>query len=113
MKPSKETYVDQSNVVRMELPIDWQYPKDLSSRYATHLVVQHTEHEFVLSFFEILPPAIFGAPEVVTAKIEQMTSIEAECFARIVVAANRMPEFVRVLQENLERYRSREDLEED
>ena len=105
--------MEQSKEVRMKLPIDWQIPKDLSSRYATHLVVQHTEHEFVLSFFEILPPTLFGAPELVSAKMEQLKSIEAECFARIVVAANRMPGFVAVLQENLEKYRSREDIEEE
>lgn len=113
VKLSKEDFVEQPKAVRVELPIDWQFPKDLSSRYATHLIVQHTEHEFVLSFFEILPPTIFGSPEAISAQLEQLSSIPAECVGRIVVAAERMPAFVAVLQENLERYQSREFLEED
>ena len=105
--------MEQPQSVRVELPIDWQFPKDLSSRYATHLIVQHTEHEFVLSFFEILPPTIFGPPEAVSAKLELLSAIPAVCVGRIVVAADRMPAFVAVLQENLERYQSRSLLEED
>lgn len=105
--------MEQPQAVRVEMPIDWQFPKDLSSRYATHLIVQHTEHEFVLSFFEILPPIIFGPPEAVNAQLERLSAIPAECVGRIVVAADRMPAFVAVLQENLERYQSRALLEED
>ncbi len=99
--------MEPSNEVRLELPIDWQFPGDLSTRYATHLIVQHSEHEFVLSFFEILPPTIFGSPEAVSAQLERLSSIPAECVGRIVVAANRMPAFVAVLQENLQQYQSR------
>ncbi len=105
--------MEQPQSVRLELPIDWQFPKDLPSRYATHLIVQHTEHEFVLSFFEILPPTIFGPPEAVSAQLERLSAIPAECVGRIVVAADRMPAFVAVLQDNLERYQSRTLLEED
>lgn len=105
--------MEQPQAVRVELPIDWQFPKDLSSRYATHLIVQHTEHEFVLSFFEILPPTIFGSPEAVSAQLERLSSVPAECVGRIVVAADRMPAFVTVLQENLKRYQSRALIEED
>lgn len=105
--------MEQPSEVRLELPIDWQFPNDLSSRYATHLVVQHTEHEFVLSFFEILPLPIYGSPQAVSAQLERLSAIPAECVGRIVVAADRMPAFVAVLQENLQRYQSRALFEED
>lgn len=105
--------MDQPKTKRLDLPIDWQFPKGLISRYATQLIVQHTEHEFVLSFFELLPPTIFGPPDQVNTKLEELNSIPAECLARIVVAADRMPAFVNVLQDNLERYQARELIEED
>lgn len=104
--------MSEQKVIKLELPIDWQFPAGLVSRYATHLIVQHTEHEFVLSFFEVLPPTVFGPPEQVNSKIDALASIPAECVARIVVAADRMPSFVQVLDDNLERYQAKEYQEE-
>lgn len=81
------------------------------SRYATHIVVQHTEHEFIISFFEVQPPVLLGMPEEIEARLEQIESIRADCVARVIVAAERMPEFVRVLQDNLDTYPSRKESE--
>lgn len=92
------------------VPIEWHVPENIVSQYATNLVVQHSEHEFRLYFFEIQPPLLLGTPEERQAKLEQIESVRAECVARIIVAAERMPEFVRVLQENLDRYLSKEEL---
>jgi len=55
------------------LPIKWQIPEDLISRYATNLVVQHTEHEFTISFFEAEPPILLGTPEDSTLAIQEST----------------------------------------
>lgn len=87
-----------------EVPIAWIVPDDLVTRYATNIVVQHSEHEFFLSFFEADPPIILGSREEALATIEQLGSLKAKCVARIVVAPKRMREFVRVLQANLEKY---------
>lgn len=88
------------------LPIEWYFPEGLTSRYATNLVVQHTEHEFTLSFFELRQPVVLGSPEERKAKLEQIHSVRAECVARVIVSAGRMPEFLGVLQKQLEIYRS-------
>jgi hypothetical protein len=85
-----------------ELPIEWHFPGDITSRYATNLVVQSTEHEFTISFFEIRQPILLGSPEDRKIQLEQMKSVRAECVARIIVGAERMPEFVRVLQERVD-----------
>ena len=85
-------------------PIEWYFPEDITSRYATNLVVQHSEHEFIISFFEVERPVVVGPPEYVEARLKEITSVRANCIARIIVAAERMPEFVRVLQLNLEKY---------
>ena len=88
------------------LPIEWHIPEGLVSRYVSNLVVQHTEHEFIISFFEILPPLVLGTPEEQQAKLTRMNAIPAECVARIIVSAEQMPTFVQVMQTTLEKYRS-------
>lgn len=91
----------------LALPLEWHVPEDVSSRYATNLIVQHSEHEFIISFFEAVPPLVLGEPEEVRTQLEKLGTIQARCVARVIVAAGRMPEFVRVLQGNLENYLSK------
>lgn len=88
------------------LPIEWHIPPDLISRPATNIVVQHSEHEFTISFFEIRKPILVGPREQQEALLEQTKSVPMICVARVIVSAGRMPEFVRALQLNLERHQS-------
>lgn len=94
------------------LPIEWHVPESVGCAYATGLVVQHTEHEFILNFFRAQPPIAVGSPDQIRAQMEHTESVRAECVARVVVAAGRMPEFMAVLQRNLENYLRRMDQEE-
>jgi len=89
------------------IPVEWHVPDDLASHYATNLVVQHTEHEFNIFFYEIRPPLLIGSPEEVREGLEKVELVRANCVAHIIVAPDRMPEFVQVLQTSLERYRSK------
>ena len=82
--------------------IEWHIPEGTVSRYATNMVVQHSEQEFILSFFELLPPIILGTPQELE-KLDKMTSVRAECIARVIVSADRMPKFIEVLQQTLEK----------
>lgn len=86
--------------VAIELPIDFHVPEGYVSRYATNLVVQHTEHEFIITFFEIVPPLILGTNK--EDKLRNLDAIRAECVGRIIVARDRMPDFVEALRINLE-----------
>ncbi len=89
------------------VPLRWCIPPGLVSRFATNMVVQHTEQEFIISFFEARPPLLIGSEEEVRAQLAQIGGVEAECVARIIVTADRMPGFVAVLQETLRRYQAR------
>jgi hypothetical protein len=89
-----------------ELPVEWYIPDDMVSQYATNMLVQMNPHEFIISFFQLYPPPVLGSPEEQKAKLAAMTSVRATCVSRVIVAAERMPEFVRVLQETLARYTS-------
>ena len=88
------------------IPIEWHTPDHIVSQYATNFVVQGTGHEFIISFFEIHPPIILGSADVQRADFEKIQSVPAECVARIIVAAERLPEFVKLLQGQLDQYRS-------
>jgi hypothetical protein len=89
-----------------ELPIEWYIPDDMVGQYATNMLVQMNPHEFIISFFQLYPPPVLGSPEEQKAKIAEMRSVRATCISRVIVAADRMPEFLRVLQETLARYTS-------
>jgi hypothetical protein len=90
------------------LPIEWYYPEDIISRYATNMVVQHTEHEFIISFFEIQPPVVLGEIEAREAQLDKIESVRANCIARVIVAPERLAEFIQVLQDNWDKYLCRQ-----
>ena len=89
------------------IPLEYHVSADVQSKYATNLVVQHSEHEFLIHFFEARRPLLLGSPDEIDSKLESLKSVRAECVARIIVTADRMPDFVDVLQKNLERYLAR------
>jgi hypothetical protein len=73
------------------------------------MIVQHSEHEFYVSFFEMQPPIILGTPKDQQTQLEEIGHIEAECVARLVISPDRLENFIQALQTNLERYRTREE----
>ncbi len=99
---------EQDPTNEKQVPIEWHIPEDLISGYATNMVVQHSEQEYVLSFFELLPPIILGTPQELE-KLDTMSSVRAECIARIIVSAERMPKFIQVLQQTLERVAAKQE----
>jgi len=86
--------------VQMEL----HFPDGLSTKYATNMVVQHSEHEFMIFFFEVQPPLVLGTPQEQKETLQKIKKVKSECVAKIAVAANRMPEFVEVFQTNLKQF---------
>ena len=50
---------------QVSLPVNFLIPDNMVSRYATNLLVQHTEQEFVISYFEARPPVVLGGAEQV------------------------------------------------
>jgi len=82
-----------------------EYPKDLESNFVSNMVVQHQPDFFVLSFFEIWPPAILGDTEEERQEVlESIEEVEAKCVARLVITPSKMREFLKVMSENWERY---------
>ena len=93
---------NQEGLDEKQIPVEWHIPEQIVSRYASNMVVQNTGQEFIISFFEIFPPLLFGTPADL-AKLDQLESVRAECIARIIVSKDRMPKFIEALQTNFER----------
>jgi hypothetical protein len=97
----------------INVPLNWHIPDEIISRYATNMTIQQGENEFIISFFEVIPPILLGSPEVRAKKIEKLEEINAECVARVIVAADKLPAFIKAMQSNLEIYKARVSPDED
>jgi hypothetical protein len=87
------------------IPIEWHIPDNILTRYATNMVIQQNGSEFIIMFFEIRPPLVFGTLEEQKAQLGKVESAQAECVGRIVVTPERMPEFAKAFLDSIEQHR--------
>ncbi|HEX7723997.1 MAG TPA: hypothetical protein VF397_17670 [Pyrinomonadaceae bacterium] len=84
------------------IPMVWNFPDDLLSRYATNILVQTGDQELYVSFFEIQHPVLLEPGD-----INKVESVNAECIAKIVVTPERLTLFVDVLQKQLTAFKAK------
>jgi hypothetical protein len=88
-----------------KIRIERIHPENLSSYFVSNLVVQHEKESFIMSFFEVWPPAIVGdTDEEKQAALDAIDHVDAKCVARLVVTPQRMREFVTIMSDNLSAY---------
>lgn len=87
------------------------FPSGLPTHAVQMMTVQNTEHEFFLSFYSVLFPPITGSDENRESLISELAEVgvNATCVARLSIAPGRIPEFINALEENLRRWRERDD----
>ena len=88
------------------VPIEWAIPPNIITRVASNVIVQHTAEEFLISFFEIVPPPFIGTDEEIAEQYAQISSVRATCVARVLVTPARMEQFIHVMEENLNRWKA-------
>jgi hypothetical protein len=93
--------MSQSQVRQKPARIERAYPDSLTTRYAFDMLVTHTEHEFIIAFFEIIPPLPVDGPDS-----DDSRPVQAECVGRFVVSAARMEGFIHALKADFERFKS-------
>ncbi len=78
------------------VPIKWNVPENMISRYATNMTVQLLENEFKLVFFELSPDIRTdpGAPP--------QKEVQANCVGSIIVNINTVPKIITVLKTQLD-----------
>jgi len=91
----------------VKLPIEWRYPEDLKTRFANQMVVQFSDPEYFISFFEVRLPIMTGDTQETDKRLHALKTVPAECVSRIVVSKERMGNFIETLQRNYERRASK------
>lgn len=92
---------ENSDPNTMRVPIIFRVPQRMPTLYAHHMTVQKTEDEYILSFYEVVPPIV--APEdKETQELLRVKGIDAQCVARITVSKGRYPEFARLMSSMVE-----------
>ena len=88
-----------------KMNIDYNKAKDeVVTRHVTHTVVQHTENEFYIYFYEVRPPILLGSNDKIKTTLEDIKYPPTECVARVVMQPNKIKELIRLLQENFNKY---------
>jgi hypothetical protein len=88
--------------------IDRKYPDDLQSYFISDIVVQHEQDRFILTFFEVWPPAIIGETDEEKLNIlNSIDHVEAKCVARIVMTPDKMREFMKAATDNLSSFENK------
>lgn len=95
---SKESVAKPKSV---EVPIEYMMPEGMLGVYSDNLLVQHTENEFLLTFFQLNHVARLGP-------VEAPASIPAQCVARIIMHPKHFEAIVETLNRNLARFKARQ-----
>ena len=84
--------------IQIQLPVEWHVPDSIKSVYADNVTAQPRKHDVTISFFESQLPILGDDAERNRAILEKMGAVRAECVGKIVVAAELVPDIIRVLQ---------------
>lgn len=88
----------------VEFKLNFRIPGRMPAVYAQHMFVQPGLNEYLLTFFEVIPPllSISGEPSEEQVKALQESGIVAECVSRIIIPKALFPSFVKAMQTGLE-----------
>jgi hypothetical protein len=85
---------------QVAVPLEWEIPFDTSTIYANNVVVQYSEHECYLLFFEGTPPFVAATtPEEAIAAYDKVKSIKAKCVARVAIPRNLAQKVAKILSD--------------
>ena len=79
-------------------------PVDFVTNFSNHMVVQHNEHEFCLTFFNILQPLLPTDDAERATAVKKLESVPAVPVARVAIPATRIKSFADALMKNVDKY---------
>jgi hypothetical protein len=101
MEPEDKRPEDEPPI---QLQVRFVSDPGVRTTYATNMMVQATDHEFILTFFEARPPFISGnTPDERRSAAAKLEAVEAVEVARVIIAPNRMQMFIDLLTNQIER----------
>ncbi len=88
-----------------QVPLIWTLQSDAAPIvYVNQVMSQFHEDGFVVSFGQVMPPALMGTPEQVAQQAARIDFVESRTVARIALTARGMEEMVRLLSTNLDAF---------
>lgn len=88
----------------VSLRIDWHFPEGIQSHYADNVLVQASQYNITISFFETQLPILLGQPEDNKKQLEELGAIRANCVSKLVVSPDFIPTLMKALATGLENY---------
>ncbi|MBU1698040.1 MAG: hypothetical protein KKD21_13535 [Proteobacteria bacterium] len=82
----------------IQVPIKWNIPETIITRFASNMVVQNIEGFFKLSFFEIKPEIDLVAPATPPSEIV------ADCVGSMIVSPDKLRAIIVALTNQLNKY---------
>lgn len=86
------------------VPLIWTDRDEQPVMFVNQILAQHVNDEFLVSFGQVSPPAILGTDDERQEALARVEFVPVRTVARIGLPAQRMREFVAVMQESLEQY---------
>ena len=99
-KKNESATVEPYEIELKQLPIKWNVPDTIITRFASNMIVQTIEDYFKISFFEMKPEIHLSAPS------KPPTEIKADCVASIIVTPDKFALIVKVLNRQLDNYQA-------
>lgn len=94
MSKKIETATNEDSI---QIPIHFNMPVGMASVYATNMIIQASEHEVVISFFEAQPP-LLSDDDANNIEILQKVGVRADCVAKVTIAKNRIGGFAQIIK---------------
>lgn len=96
---------NSSKPLTKTLRLEFKYPDNIESKFATEVMVQHQKDYIVLSFFEAVMPPLLGATEDEKSKLlEKLDTVEAKCISRIILTPEKFKLALNMMNSNLEKW---------
>ena len=96
--PQKEPAKDPTSK-GYQIRVSWDIPQDMLLPSATHIIVQRDGPDFIINFFELRPPLLLGTEEQKLQQLKKIDSVHAKCVARLLISADRMPQFLKAFSD--------------
>lgn len=94
-------------VGEMQIPLHFNLPIGMPSVYATNFIVQATDHEVVISFYEAQPPMVIEGDEE-SIELLKKVGVRADCVTKVTISRARFDVFAGVVNGFAERLKETE-----
>lgn len=88
----------------IQLPMVVVGAENVPVMFVNHLIVQNDRNEFLLTLGQLTPPLVLGTPEEQADRLRALPYVPVQVIGRFSLTAQRLGEFIKVMQEQLQRF---------